>query len=229
MARKPSAKNLKLKANKEASKAIKIAEKTLEQISYIERFKNIKVSKKWAAIGIILGLLILAYLNKGLFLAATVNGSPITSIELSQRLHKMYKLSVLNQMIDEKIIQQEAAKRNVTVSQAEINDRLNQMQQAYGGEAVFNSLLAQQGLERAVFIRSNVYLPLLVEKMYKEQIQPTDDEIKKFMEDNKNTPEATDEAKFKVMAENSVKQEKLVKIFQEKFQELKSQAKVQIF
>ena len=49
------------------------------------------------------------------------------------------------------------------------------------------------------------------------------------MTDNKDLPEATDAAKFRQTAEQSLRQQKLSTTFNQKFQELRQAAKTQIF
>lgn len=176
----------------------------------------------------IIGLLLLVLYKKGLLLAATVNNEPITTIELNQKLNNLFKDRVLNQIINEKIIEQEASKKRISVSQGEIDSKIAAAEAQTGGKETFDSLLAQQGLTRSEFI-NQTKIQALIEKLYSSEATASAEEISKFMEDNKNSPEATDEAKFKMVAEDQIKQQKLSQIFQEKFQSLRQSAKIQIF
>lgn len=196
--------------------------------SVTKNFINKKISKRTLIIIIVVGLLLLAYFKKSWFVAATVNNQPIISIELEQKLNQQYRTQVLNQLINEKIIEQEATKKGVIISPRAISDKIDETEKRYGGSENFNMLLSQQGANKDDFVKQ-IKLQLMVEKMYSSEIQPTEDEIKQFMEANKNDPEATDEAKFKQTATVAVKQQKLSTVFQTKFQELKTATKVQIF
>ncbi|MDO8429496.1 MAG: SurA N-terminal domain-containing protein [Candidatus Daviesbacteria bacterium] len=197
--------------------------------SLISQLKNYRSNKRLLLLAIGVGILVLIYLNRGMIVAATVNGQPVSGIELSKRINNQYRQSTLQQIISEKILEQEAQKRGVKVTDEEVNAKFTEMESSYGGKEAFEALLTQQGFTKADFIKGNVYFPLLIEKMYQNEITPSDEEIKTFMEKNKDLPEATEEAKFKETALNALKQEKLAQIFQEKFQELKSQANVKIF
>ncbi len=177
---------------------------------------------------LLIGLLLLAYYKKGWFISATVNGQPITRLELTKRMDALYKEKVVAQMVNEKILEQEAAKKGVTVSQKEIDDKSAEVENQYGGKDSFNQLLQQQGLTRDEFNRQTKY-QLIVEKLFAGEASPSAADVQKFMDENKNAPEATDEAKFKALAEKQVKQDNLSKIFNDKFQQLKTSAKVQIF
>lgn len=188
-----------------------------------------KLSRRNLLIAIIaLVLLVLIFYKRNLIIAAMVNNQPVTSLELQQRLNKLYKNQVLNQIVNEKIIEQEAAKKGIFVTPKQINDKIAETENQYGGTETFESLLAQQGLSREEFARQIKY-QLIVEQLYKEETNPTEDEIQKYIEANKDDPEATDAAKFKQTAQNALKQQKLGQVFNQKFQELKQSAKVQIF
>lgn len=184
--------------------------------------------KRLFIVAVIIGLLLLAYYKKSWFVAAMVNNQPVTSLEVNQRLNQLYRTQILDQMINEKIIEQEAVKKGVMVTPKQINDRVAQTEQNFGGSDNFNALLAQQGVSRGEFTRQ-IKLQLLVEQIYKGEIQPTDQEVQQYMDANKNDPQASDSAKFKETATNTVKQQKLSKVFSEKFQALKQAAKIQIF
>lgn len=186
------------------------------------------ISKRNLIILLALGLLLLAYYKKSWFVAALVNNQPITSLELQTRLNQQFRSQLLNQMINEKIIEQEAVKKGVTVTFGDINSKVAETENQYGGTEPFNTLLSQQGVSRDDFIKQ-IKLQLIVEKIYESDINPTEDEIKQFIDQNKSDPEATDAAKFRGTATNLIRQQKLQTVFQEKFQQLKQSAKITIF
>ena len=184
--------------------------------------------RKTFLIILIIGLVLLVAYKKGWVVAATVNNKPITSIELNQKLNSLFKDRVLNQIINEKVIEQEARKKGVSVSPQEIDSKIAEAEKQTGGKETFDSLLAQQGLTRAEFV-NQTRIQSLIEKLYSGEATASAEEISKFMETNKNAPESTDEAKFRIIAEQQIKQQKLSQIFSQKFQELRSKAKIQIF
>lgn len=177
---------------------------------------------------VVVGIGILAWLNKGWFVAATVNGQPITTFEVNQKLNALYKPQVLNQLINEVLVEQEANTKKVAVSSTELEQRLGQVMSDYGGREVFESLLSQQGLTYTDFV-NQTRLQLLVEKIYAPEIEPTEEEIVQFMEKNKDNPEATEPAKFKATVVDQLKQSKLSQVFSEKFPELRNSANIQTF
>ena len=194
----------------------------------INRIKSYRPVKRDYLALIIVGLALLAFFNKSWFIAATVNGQPLTNLEVQKRLNSSYKESVVNQMIGEKILEQEGTKKGVVISQQDLNNRVGVDEKSYGGKEVFEMLLSQQGLSREDYL-TRVKALLLIERIYSAEIKPTDEEMKSFMEENRSLPEATDEAKFKEFATTQLSQQKLSRVFSQKFSELRKSANIQIF
>lgn len=219
---------IKSKVKTESSK---VAEKTPTNspiFQTINKVRSYRPDRSAYIALVVVGLALLAYFNKGWFIAASVNGQPITSLEVQRRLNASYKESILNQMVGERILEQEGAKKGVVVSQADINSRVEQDEAAYGGKEVFDTLLSQQGLSRDDY-QTRVKALLLIEKMYQDEIKPNEDEVKAFMAENSTLPEATDEAKFRVFAADQLSQQKLSQVFSQKFSELRTAANVKFF
>lgn len=177
---------------------------------------------------LILGLILLVVYKKNWFVAAIVNNQPITNLEVLGRLNTLYRDKMINQMVNEKILEQEAAKKRVVITQKEIDDKITESANQYGGKDKFEMLLSQQGLTQTEFARQTRF-QLIVEKLYEKEATISAEDVQKFMDENSSSPEATEPAKFKELAEDQLKQQKISSIFNEKFQELKQAAKVQIF
>src|SRR3989344_8623814 len=118
MAKKPTPKP-------KADKPFSVVNNLLDKLS---SYKNFRSSKKFYIIIIILGLLLLAIYKKNWFVAATVNGSPITNLELQMKLNKQFRSQTLTQLINEKIILSEAAKNNALASEAEVSKKISEIE-----------------------------------------------------------------------------------------------------
>lgn len=197
-------------------------------LNKLQSFKSFRSSKKFYIVLIIAGLLILAVYKKGWFIAAMVNGSPITNLELQSRLNQQFRTQTLNQIIDEKIILSEAAKNNIAVSEAEVSSKISEIEANVGGPQALDALLAQQGQDRTS-IRQLIRLRLTVEKLYEKEATVSAEEVNKFIEQNKAQMQATDSAAQEKEAYEAIKSQKLNQISGQKFQELKTKAKIQIF
>lgn len=193
-----------------------------------DRVTNFKTSKTFYIILIVVGLTLLFFFKKSWFIAATVNSMPVTNWELQTKLNQQFRTQILNQMVDEKIILSEASKNGAIPTDQEIDKKIAEVEASVGGKETLDSLLAQQGQTR-ISIRSQIVIPLALTKMYEKEATISADEVSKFIEQNKEQLRATDSAQQKKEAEDALKQQKLQQIFNQKFQELKTKAKIQIF
>ena len=193
-----------------------------------EKIANYKRSKIVYIILIAIGLLILFTYKKSWFIAATVNGSPVTNLELQMKLNQQFRTQTLNQMINEKIITSEAAKAGAIPTEAEINQKIAELEANVGGKEMLDSLLAQQGQTRES-LRDQIRVQLAITKLYEKEATISAEEVEKFLEENRELLRATDSASQQKEAEDTIKQQKLSQIFSQKFQELRQKAKIQIF
>jgi parvulin-like peptidyl-prolyl isomerase len=112
----------------------------------MKKAKRQKVIIGATAFGI-LGLLIY---YKSLFVVAWVNGRPITSISFVRELVHTGGQQILNDMITQKLVLQEAKKQKVSVGDAELQEEMNQLEQfAQEQQATLDQLLEIQGMKRA--------------------------------------------------------------------------------
>lgn len=190
--------------------------------------KNFKSSKKIWVIILIVGVLLLAFYKKSWFVAATVNGFPITNLELQLKLNEQFKTQTLNQLINEKIILEEARKSNSIPQVPEVDKRISDLETQVGGAEILNTLLTQQGQTRKS-LKNQVRLQLAISKLYDKDATVSAEEIEKFIKENSSALQATDSAKQKEEAFIILKQQKITEIFNQKFQEQRTNAKIQIF
>ncbi|MBI2330328.1 SurA N-terminal domain-containing protein, partial [Candidatus Daviesbacteria bacterium] len=182
----------------------------------ISLFKNFRSSKSFYIILIIAGVLLLAIYKKSWFIAAIVNGSPITNLELQIRLNQQFRSQTLNQMVNEKIILSEAAKNSATATEAEVSKKISEIESSVGGVQGLDALLSQQGQTRQS-IRGQIKLQLTIEKLYATEATVSAEEASKFIETNKQFLQATDSAGQQKEAYDSLKSQKLSQIFSQKF------------
>ena len=218
MAKKPTPKP-------KAAKPFSVVNNLLDKLS---SYKNFRSSKKFYLVLIIAGLVLLVMYKKSWFVAATVNGSPVSNLELQMRLNKQFRTQTLTQMINEKIILSEAAKNNATASEAEVNKKIAEIETSVGGAQSLDTMIAQQGQTRES-IRQQIKLQLSIEKLYANTATVSAEEVTAFLEQNKDQLRATDSAGQQKEAYDAIKNQKLTQTFSQKFQELKTKAKIQIF
>jgi len=146
---------------------------------------SIKISPKTAIIVIaVVALGVLIYFGKGLLIAATVDGSPISRLAIIQELEKASGKNLLDSLITEKVVQNEANAKKITVSDDEINAELKKIENqvtAQGG--TLDAALAAQGMNMGD-LRKQIVFQLEIEKLVADKISVTDEEVAKYIKDN---------------------------------------------
>ncbi len=106
------------------------------------------------------------------------------------------KLNILNELINNQILLAHAASAGISVSEAEVDQKLTQLEAPYSKED-FDRNLNAQGLNRDELrrqVRENLIVSKLVNKDIASQVTVTDAEIAEYYERNKarfNVPETT--------------------------------------
>lgn len=192
---------------------------------------NIVLSKKkLAIIGAVIILFILAYFYKGMFIAATVNGSPISRIAVIKSLEKSSGKQALSTLVTKKVIADEVRRRGITVSEEEVDMGLKYIadQVAAQGGGTLEEALAIQGVSMAEF-RANQRTQIEVEKLLGDKIAVTDAEVEQYITEKKiNIPE-DQLALAKSQIREQMKREKLNTEGQKLVDELKESANISYF
>ncbi|GLB61443.1 peptidylprolyl isomerase [Cytobacillus sp. NCCP-133] len=118
--------------------------------------------------------------------AATVNGDKISRDELHERLVDQYGQELLDSLITEKVIAQEAEKENVKVAQEEIDEEKTLYAESYGGEDALKQTLESSGVTMAGF-EKDIEKYLATKKLLEPRIDITEDEMKAYFDENKDS------------------------------------------
>lgn len=140
-------------------------------------------------IAVIVAIVLLAavfYFFKDLLVVAKVNGTFISRYTLISRLEQQYGEDLLDNLITETLIKQEAKKQNIEVTEAEMNERLDEIKASLAGQGqTLEEYLQFQGATEAE-LRENIELRLLLERLLVDKIAVTDEEIDAYIEENKD-------------------------------------------
>lgn len=181
-----------------------------------------------ALIVLVVGLVGVLYANKGLFLAAVVNGKPIFRWDLNQTLMSRFGSKTLDGMISEALINDEARKAGVVVTQADVDAKTKSLVASIGGGMSIDDLLAYQGMTRSDF-ESQLKLQMTVEKLLGKDITITDDDVTGYLATASATLTATDEAGLKDEARQAIISQKINEKLQPWFTQLKNKASIMRF
>lgn len=175
----------------------------------------------------IVAIVLLGILFKSVFIAAVVNGEPISRLSVVTALEKQSGKTTLDSLITKKLILQEAKKRNIIVAQNDIDLEIKKITanlQAQG--STLDQALAFQGMTRSD-LNDAIRIQVSIYKMVGADVPLTEKEINDFVTANKGQmTEGTTETQFREQATKQLKQQKLQTKTQEFIKSLQDNAKV---
>lgn len=192
--------------------------------------KKIVISVKAIVIALaVLAILILAYVFKGQFIAATVNGSLISRRAVVAELEKISGKNALESLITEKLINAEAEKKGIEVTAEEIAAEVKKIEDQIKAQgATLETALSAQGLTKEIF-EKQILLNKKLEKMLVDKTGVTDEEIKQYITDNKITIPAGEETTYNEQIKAQMQQEKLSMEAGALISSLRAAAKIKYF
>src|SRR3989344_1387784 len=182
---------------------------------------------------IIAAIIILAavgYVYKGLFVAATVNGYPISRLAVVRELEKAAGKNTLDALINKKLVSDEAGKQEIKVSDDEINAEIKRVEdqvKAQGGGTLDAALKAQgmtlDSLKQEIVTQKNL------EKLLADKMRVTDEEVQQYIKTNKVDVPNGEDAQLNEQIKNSLIQQKLNTEAAAFIKNLRSEYKVNYF
>lgn len=151
---------------------------------------------------------LLLYAGRGLFVVALINGQPLTRVGVAAELEKMYGTQAMDFLIVKNLVEQEAEKKRVSVTDEEVEKELKKNEEILKAN--------QQTLEQFLQFRGiNMYqyteglrLQLLAKKILGE-VKVTDKQITDYIAQNEErfTTIENDAEKKKIAKEELVSNE----------------------
>ncbi len=184
----------------------------------------------------VLGVLVLI----GLFFAvsrfwivAWVDNKPITKFELDALLEKRDQGKTTEELIVERLVVSEGKKQKLVVSDAETDAEVKKIEDSQGGAEQLDQILKVQQLSREDF-RKLVELQLLKQKLFGGGISVSDEELEKYITDNKDSlpaelfsqPNSSEAAQYKNNLKEQLKQMKINENFNKWLTETISSSRV---
>ncbi|MCA0149589.1 peptidylprolyl isomerase [Rossellomorea vietnamensis] len=142
----------------------------------------------WSIIGgvVLIGSLLAVFGFSKEDAVAKVGSETISKDDLYTTLVDQYGDGALDTLIAEKIVKLESEKKDLTVKDSEIKKELEKIKGQYDSEEAFNEALASSGSDLDS-VKDNIKTYLLTEKLLKDRVKITDDQIKEYFEANKDT------------------------------------------
>jgi foldase protein PrsA len=114
---------------------------------------------------------------------ATVNGEKITEAQVSALLIRQYGSELVSRLIDQKLVDQEAKKKGITVTPAEVDAELKKIKAQFPSEDQFNSALEQAGITLAD-LQDDQRMRIQLARLLAPEIKTDDETLKKYFNDN---------------------------------------------
>ncbi len=194
----------------------------------IGQIRTILDSKKTMVVLIVIFVIGAVFYFKDYFLAATIDGTPISRLSVIERLEKQGGKSTLDSMITEKLIENEAKQKGLAVTDDEVTAEIKTIEASVAAQgSTLEEALAGQGLTMENFQKS-LRLQKALEKLLGDKIQVTEEEIDKSLGDKSGIP-AGKEGEIRKQVTDQLKNQKLNQEAAKYIEELRSKAKIKYF
>lgn len=168
------------------------------------------------------------FLKKDWFVAAVVNNQPITTVEYYQNLKAKDNKQILNQIIRDKLITQEANEQGVVISEDDLKKKTSEIEKQLGGNEQLKQALESRSINEEEF-KNQIRVQLIVEKLLADQIKVSDKEVEDYIAQNKDNAALGVDTSNKAAVREQLQNEKLNDKFQSWYEELQKNAKIYTF
>jgi len=191
---------------------------------------NLKI--KWQTIiiiAVIIVVAVLVYFGRGLVIAVTVDGSPISRAVVIQQLEKAYGKDILDSMITEKLVNNAARAKKIIISNDVINGEIKTTEdQVKAQGSTLAAALKNQGMTMND-LKARIILRKEMEQLVADKLNVTDQEIAQYIKDNKISVPEGQESTINDQVKTTLRDQKLNDAANALVGTLKSQAKIQYF
>jgi foldase protein PrsA len=115
---------------------------------------------------------------------AKVGDVTITESQFSDAMKNKYGIRVMDQLIVDALITQEAKQQGVTIDEAEIEKQVNALKKSLGSDETFRRSLEKKGYNEQTF-REALKTVMLKDKLFEKAYPVTEEQIKEYYDKNK--------------------------------------------
>lgn len=146
-------------------------------------------NRGWIIASVLLLAILIVYVilyppvTKGEEAVAKVNGTTISKEQLYKNLVSAGGEQTLQRMIDKELIAQEARKASITITDADYDMEIKKIKSQFPSEEEFTQALTYYGMTLEG-MKDDIQTQLQIQKLLEPQVTVTDEDIKKFFDDN---------------------------------------------
>jgi len=196
---------------------------------WMSQIKNVNKKVAFSILGVLV-VAGLAYSFKSLFIAATVNGSPISRWSVVRESEKQSGRDVLENMINQKIIEAELNKSGVSATSEEIDGEVKKISDRIASQGgTLLQALAMQGMTEDQ-LRVQLSIQKRLEKLLADKTQVSDADIDAYIKQNKLTqPKDVKKEDFRAQIKEDIQQNKFQQAAQAWVADITAKANINYF
>lgn len=195
-----------------------------------KRMGDIRISRKTLLITAIIILIVaIFYHYRSLYIAAMVDGSPISRFAVIQSLEKASGKQALEALITQKLLADEVKKRGIVVTDADIDAQTKKLSDQIASQgSTLDAQLASQGVTITT-LRDSERTQLQVEKMLGDKLTVTDADVDQYIKDGKYNIPKEQLAAARAQIAEQLKQQKMNTEAKALIDSLRSSANISYF
>src|SRR3989344_1587385 len=170
---------------------------------------------RWAIIIVVVVIVLtLLYVFRGMFVAALIDGTPVSRFAVVRELEQQSGAQVLDALVNQALVEKKAEELGITVSDQDIEQALSDISANLSAQnmTLEDALKAENvTLEQ---VRKTIRLQKLTERILEDQLAVSEEEIKMYMEQNKDFLPPTDSIEEqKKLVQDMLRQQKFASVF----------------
>lgn len=225
----PARKPVEKKSVRKSGKLTESTKPQATKMPAVQMKTYLRNPRLWVGVGVIvIAVLVVAF--RGLFVAAVVNGQPVSRIAVVSSLEKQGGKQALDNLIIESLVTQEAQKRNITVTQSDLDAQVSKIEAQLKTQGMtLDEALAAQGLSRSDLV-SQLRIQEMLSKMVGTSVKVSDADIQSYIDKNKDSlPTDLSDADLKAQVKTQLEQQQLQDKTQAFVSDLQKKANITYF
>ena len=131
-----------------------------------------------------LGVVILLFAANKYLVVAWVDKKPVSAFEYYSTLSKRYGKDINEELITQKLLENEASNKGIKISDTELNDEIKKIEDQQGGADKLNQILQAQNISQDEF-HHLVRLQLLRTKLFADVAMVNESDVDAYIAENK--------------------------------------------
>lgn len=180
-------------------------------------------------LGAIIALGGFLYYMKGTFIAATVDGAPISRLSVVRELEKQSGKSTLDALIVERLVENAAKAQGATATSEEVESQIQEIRTQIESQGeTLEAALEAEGMTLTE-LQKQIGIQKALEKLLVDKITVTDEEVTQYIAENELEVPEGEEATFPTQVKDYLIQQKFSSEVDIYIESLRSQAKISYF